>query len=107
PAVSGQGGHDQTFAAARAVVWGFNLGAEVGHQLLREHYNPRCLPPWSEQELRHKCTEADAKPFDKPRGYLLNLAGAAWPADPEPPPPPPPPGAVPPPPPPPPPRPPL
>jgi len=35
------------------------------------YYNPRCLPPWSETELRHKCSEADTKPFDKPRGYLL------------------------------------
>jgi hypothetical protein len=72
PAVSGQGGHPQTFAVARALVWGFDLGAEVGFDLLWEHYNPRCLPPWSEKELRHKCQDADTKPFGKPRGYLLH-----------------------------------
>jgi hypothetical protein len=71
PAISGQGGHDQTFAVARAIVWGFDLGADVGLDLLSRHYNPRCVPPWSEKELRHKVEEADQVPFDKPRGWLL------------------------------------
>jgi hypothetical protein len=74
PAISGQGGHDQTFAVARAVVYGFNLGPDVSYQLLAEHYNPRCVPPWSEKELRHKVEEADTKPLDKPRGYLLGVS---------------------------------
>jgi hypothetical protein len=71
PAVSGQGGHNQTFEVARAIVYGFDLGAEAGFNLLWQHYNPRCVPPWSEAELCHKCEDADTKPFDKPRGYLL------------------------------------
>jgi hypothetical protein len=75
-AVSGQNGHDQTFEVARAVVYGFDLGAETGFDLLRRHYNPRCMPPWSETELRHKCLDADTKPFDKPRGYVLNVGEA-------------------------------
>jgi hypothetical protein len=75
PAVSGQGGHDQTMHAARVVVYGFDLGPEAGFGLLWEHYNPRCEPPWSEAELRHKCQEADAKPFDRPRGWLLQTPG--------------------------------
>jgi hypothetical protein len=40
PAVSGQRGHDQTFAVARAVVWGFGVGAITGYELLAQHYNP-------------------------------------------------------------------
>jgi hypothetical protein len=72
PAVSGLNGHNQTFEVARAIVYGFALGPEVGFDLLDQHYNPRCQPPWSETELRHKCSEADTKLFDKPRGYLLN-----------------------------------
>jgi hypothetical protein len=72
PAIAGQGGHDQTMDAARAMVWGFDLGAETGFRLLWEHYNPRCQPPWREKELRHKCQDADTKPFGKPRGWLLN-----------------------------------
>jgi hypothetical protein len=71
PAISGQGGHDQTFAVARSIVWGFDLGAEVGFRLLWDHYNPRCVPSWEEKELRHKCKEANEVPFDKPQGWLL------------------------------------
>jgi hypothetical protein len=70
-AVSGCGGHAQTFDAARAVVYGFGLGVEVGLEILLTHYNPRCQPPWSEKELRHKCEEADTKPFEKSRDWLL------------------------------------
>jgi hypothetical protein len=71
PAIAGQHGHGQTLEAARVVVWGFNLGREVGYEILAAHYNPRCQPPWSEKELRHKCDEADTVPFGKVRGWLL------------------------------------
>jgi hypothetical protein len=71
PAVSGQGGHNQTFEVARGIIWGLDIGREVGYDLLAQHYNPRCVPPWTEAELRHKCQDADDEPFDKPRGYLL------------------------------------
>jgi hypothetical protein len=70
-AISGEGGHDRTLEAARSVVYGFDLGREVGYQLLATHYNCRCSPPWSEKELRHKCEEADTVPFGKRRGWLL------------------------------------
>jgi hypothetical protein len=70
PAISGQGGHNATFEAARVVVYGFDLGIEAGLELLLAEYNPRCAPPWSEAELRHKCQDADTKPFDQPRGHL-------------------------------------
>lgn len=73
-AVSGCGGHNLTFAAARAAVYGFDLGAQVGFELLRDHYNLRCVPPWSERDLRHKCEDADRAPFDRPRGYLRDAA---------------------------------
>jgi hypothetical protein len=87
PAVSGQGGHAQAFAAARAVVWGFDLGAEAGFELLMGEYNPRCLPPWSERELRHKCADADTTAYDKPRGHLLaEVRGANGAVPPAPPP---------------------
>jgi hypothetical protein len=71
-AVSHQGGHDQMFDVARAIVFGFDLGPDAGFDLLWCHYNPRCQPEWSEKELRHKCAEADTKPYGKPRGWLLN-----------------------------------
>jgi hypothetical protein len=70
-AVSGQGGHGRTMYAARAVVWGFDLGPNVGFEVLRDVYNPRCKPPWPESALWHKCRDADIVPFKKPRGWLL------------------------------------
>jgi hypothetical protein len=70
-AVSGKGGHDATYWPARVICWGFGLGCERGFQVLWEHFNPRCDPPWSEAELRHKCRDADTLPFGKPRGWLL------------------------------------
>lgn len=72
PAVSGQGGHRKTFWAARCMALGFDLGADVAFELLLSDYNPHCDPPWTDVELRHKCDEADAKAFNKPRGWLLD-----------------------------------
>lgn len=71
PAISGQNGHGRTFAVARAVVWGFALGAQRGFALLWASYNPICRPPWSERELMHKCVDAETRPSEKPRGWLL------------------------------------
>jgi putative DNA primase/helicase len=58
--------------AARVVVWGFDLGADEGFDVLAEHYNPRCQPPWSEPELRRKCDQATDPAFKHPRGWLLH-----------------------------------
>ena len=55
---------------ARALVYGFDLGEDRGLALLLEHYNPRCVPPWSEKELLHKVKDASSNPFGKPRGWL-------------------------------------
>lgn len=69
PAISGQGGHDQTYGAALAVVRGFDLGEQAAYDLLSE-WNGACVPPWSPQELRHKVQDA-ARSERVPRGYLL------------------------------------
>jgi hypothetical protein len=71
PAISGQWGHNRSFGIVRAIVWGFDLGADLGFQMLKQHYNPVCRPPWSDKELMHKCRDADTKPYRKPRGHLL------------------------------------
>ena len=68
PAVSGQGGHGQTFKVACHLVLGFQLGEAVAMELLAE-FNERCKPPWSERELAHKVRSAMQQ--DGPRGYLL------------------------------------
>ncbi|MFH0910453.1 MAG: AAA family ATPase, partial [Planctomycetota bacterium] len=70
PAVSGQGGHNATYAAATALVHGFCLAPEKALELLLAHYNPRCEPLWSEKELRHKVEDAAVKPHTQPFGWL-------------------------------------
>ncbi|WP_162673144.1 AAA family ATPase [Gemmata massiliana] len=69
-AVSGQRGHNKLMWVARALVWGFDLGPEESLRLLADQFNPRCQPPWSMSELRHKVEDADRIPFNKPRGWL-------------------------------------
>jgi hypothetical protein len=72
-AISGQGGHNQTFRAARTLVLDFNIDTETAFQLLRDDFNPRCVPPWSDKELRHKVESANklqgqrGKLFAEPR----------------------------------------
>jgi Bifunctional DNA primase/polymerase, N-terminal len=70
PAISGGGGHNQTFAAATSLVHGFGLSINAAFQILVDHYNPRCQPEWSEQELRHKVEEAAKRPHNRPFGWL-------------------------------------
>ena len=69
PAISEQGGHNQTYHVACVLVEGFDLNQSQALEILRE-YNERCEPPWSERDLRHKVESADANAVD--RGYLLN-----------------------------------
>ena len=71
PAISGQGGHNATYAAAVAIAWGFAIEPERALQILLEEYNPRCEPPWTEKELAHKVSDAGTKPHDNPKGWLL------------------------------------
>ena len=66
--ISGQGGHNAAFHAACALVQGFDLGEEDA-MLLMQEWNKRCVPPWSDAELRHKVRSAALSSL--PRGYLL------------------------------------
>jgi len=65
-AVSSNGGHNQTFAVARAIFYDFGLTEGEGWPIFVE-YNQRCEPPWSEYELRHKMIDAQ-KPSHRPMG---------------------------------------
>lgn len=72
PAVSGSGGHNQTFVVANALTNGFDLTAAEALPYLQE-WNQTCQPPWTEKELLHKLQDAEAKgspPPGKHRGYL-------------------------------------
>jgi len=70
PAISGQGGSVPTFRAACTIGPGFDLTPATTLRLLLTHYNPRCVPPWSEGEMRHKVE--DAYKVETRRGWLLN-----------------------------------
>ncbi len=76
PAIAGQGGHNATYAAATALVHGFGLESGAAFRLLSNEYNPRCQPPWSEKELRHKIDDAASKPHDRPYGWLRDIEPA-------------------------------
>lgn len=71
PAIAGSSGHNQTYAAATALVHGFALAPDVALHLLTTRYNPRCEPSWTERELQHKIDDATSKPHERPRGWLL------------------------------------
>lgn len=69
-AISGSGGHDALWAVALVLVRGFDLSTDAAFSLLAREYNPRCQPPWSEWELRHKLE--DATRSTSTPGYLIN-----------------------------------
>ena len=56
PAVSGAGGHPQTFKAACILVR-FGLDRDTAGTILAE-WNAGCQPPWSPRDLSHKLNEA-------------------------------------------------
>lgn len=67
PAISGQGGHNQTFSLACKLVLGFDLSPDEALPYMR-YYNQKCQPAWTEKELRHKVSDANKK--NDERGYL-------------------------------------
>lgn len=71
PAIAGQGGHDQTYDAACALVKGYDLRPELARPILEE-WNKRCQPPWASNDIDHKLRDADETVDDKPRGYLFD-----------------------------------
>lgn len=67
--VSGSQGHKACWAAALALVKGFSLSPRDALSLLASDFNPRCQPPWSDKELRHKINQAEKA--NTANGYLL------------------------------------
>jgi hypothetical protein len=57
PAVQGEGGDSHTYATACGVI-DFGIGEAVCLDLMLEHYNERCVPPWIESELAKKVESA-------------------------------------------------
>jgi len=60
-AISGQGGHAALWAVVRKLVCDFALEEPAVMRILKSEYNPRCQPPWSDKDLRHKISDALTK----------------------------------------------
>ncbi|HYG22740.1 MAG TPA: AAA family ATPase [Verrucomicrobiae bacterium] len=69
-AVSGDGGHNQTFAVAMALIEGFALSPSDARPLMAE-YSARCSPAWSEREIEHKLADAERRADPAKRGKLI------------------------------------
>lgn len=69
-AISGLQGHNTTWNAAAHMLIGFDLSESDAYDLIASDYNPRCDPPWTERELKHKVSSV-AQRCNRERGYLL------------------------------------
>jgi len=67
-AVHGANGHTQAFVTAMKLFSMFGLDTQTVFDLMAEHYNPHCTPPFNEAELMRKVKEASkraqARPLD-------------------------------------------
>jgi hypothetical protein len=70
PAISGQSGHNRTFAVACGLIHGFNLELDVALPFFTQ-WSEYCEPPWTEQELVHKLADAQNAKRNRGEGYLL------------------------------------
>ena len=72
-AIQGSAGSLTAMSVVGTVVRGFDLSANEAFSVLQP-WNARCVPPWSEKELRHKIDDAltTPDPGGRPRGWLLN-----------------------------------
>jgi putative DNA primase/helicase len=68
PAVSGEGGHNQTFKAACSLMR-FGLTQEEALEVLKE-WNEACQPPWGEKELLHKLEDAAERAGPQANAFL-------------------------------------
>jgi len=57
-AVEGQRGDETTFTTAARLVRELAISEGMAYQLMAEHWNPRCQPPWSLDELLIKVNNA-------------------------------------------------
>jgi hypothetical protein len=93
--IEGDNGSDRLIKAASVLVNDFGLTDGEAFDLLMTEFNPRCQPPWSDAEIRHKIEDAHKNPPHRPakgpgtagssptvtpRDETTNLIVEAWPA---------------------------
>jgi len=57
-AIEGQGGDDTTYKVCCKLTRDFGLTPDGALELLLEHWNPRCEPPWLDEDLQAKIEHA-------------------------------------------------
>lgn len=60
-AIDGQGGSNTLYAVAARLVGDYGLPEDAALDLLEDHYNGRCEPEWTYDELVHKVQDASSK----------------------------------------------
>ncbi|TQI74063.1 bifunctional DNA primase/polymerase-like protein [Bosea sp. AK1] len=76
-AVEGRGGNNTTYAVAARVVE-IGVSAERAADLMAEHWNERCLPPWTREELLTLCTNAQNYVQTRQGSGGVAAAAADW-----------------------------
>jgi hypothetical protein len=71
PAIEGAKGSNQTLKVACIIGVGFDLPPDDAYSIIRDIYNPNCVPPWPEDQLRRKVDEAYRKET-RPPGFMLD-----------------------------------
>ena len=71
-AVEGEGGSDQAYKVA-ADLHDIGLTEETAIEMFLEHYNPHCIPPWTEEELTD---DEHHSPIRNAFEYAQNEAGS-------------------------------
>ena len=61
PAIAGQKGHGVLWIVAQRLMRSFELPIETAFELVQQHYNPRCIPAWSDREIYHKLEQGRDK----------------------------------------------
>lgn len=67
PAISGENGSNRLLEVCCRLIR-LELPTNILVSLIEDFYNPRCEPPWSEEEIRHKLEAADRK-VERARGF--------------------------------------
>lgn len=75
--VEGRGGNNTAYAVAARVIE-IGVSAERAADLMAEHWNERCLPPWAREELLTFCTNAQNYLQSRQGSGGVAAAAADW-----------------------------
>jgi hypothetical protein len=71
PSIQGEKGENDLLWAAGVLVHGYLLSPDDSFNIIMQEFNPRCVPPFSEKDVRRKISEAIKNPLNKSLGFRL------------------------------------